>query len=447
MKKLVIFLAAVAVAVSASASVNSHPDGAKGPYKIARADFKFKKGDMELLKHHRKSSVGLRQAASVPTVITERPEGVLYSCRRSGTCLSTSSYGVSFDSLDGLMEVVINSDNQVYIHNPIEHYSNYDSWVEGTIDVETGLITIPTGQYLFYDEENEYGIQLMWGSTDFVQGVDEDGKVVYSITDELDEQASEIYYQLEGDRICLLGSEGDMYAGYPMNYCATGLCAYYDNDSCWAGVLEFGVVAIILNLAPAIPADPVVDYWYDCGNESGYSSFNFILPATDVEGNNLDPTLLSYSIYTDNDQLFTFEQEVYSYNLQEDMTEIPYSVYSNGYDFYRNRVYFYRTNREDQGYDYERFFYWRIGIQVHYTFDGVKNSSNIVYLEVFDNPFVTPGDLNMDGSVTIEDVAALIDYLLGNEVEGVSEIAADVNGDGVLSIEDVAAIIDMLLNG
>ncbi|MBR4829698.1 MAG: C10 family peptidase [Muribaculaceae bacterium] len=56
------------------------------------------------------------------------------------------------------------------------------------------------------------------------------------------------------------------------------------------------------------------------------------------------------------------------------------------------------------------------------------------------------GDVNNDGDVTIADVTALIDYLLGAEAPTVEELpAADMNGDGVITIADVTAIIDFLL--
>ena len=55
------------------------------------------------------------------------------------------------------------------------------------------------------------------------------------------------------------------------------------------------------------------------------------------------------------------------------------------------------------------------------------------------------GDVNDDGYVTIADVTALIDYLLGSD-NHISEGGADVNQDGSISIADVTAIIDMLLN-
>ena len=58
------------------------------------------------------------------------------------------------------------------------------------------------------------------------------------------------------------------------------------------------------------------------------------------------------------------------------MTEIPYGY--SGEDFYLRRVYFYRTNKGDNP-----FFTRRIGIQVYYTVDGVRNASDIVYIDVY----------------------------------------------------------------
>ena len=41
-----------------------------------------------------------------------------------------------------------------------------------------------------------------------------------------------------------------------------------------------------------------------------------------------------------------------------------------------------------------------------------ENSSDIVYVEVFDNPNANIGDVNNDNEVNIADVTALIDKLL-----------------------------------
>lgn len=57
-----------------------------------------------------------------------------------------------------------------------------------------------------------------------------------------------------------------------------------------------------------------------------------------------------------------------------------------------------------------------------------------------------PGDVNGDGEVSISDVNAIIDVLLGGSVNNaVLQRRADVNGDGEVSISDINAVIDELL--
>ncbi len=133
-----------------------------------------------------------------------------------------------------------------------------------------------------------------------------------------------------------------------------------------------------------VPANPTADEWYDCGDESGFSKFYFTLPTTDVDGNMLEPEFLSYSIFIDDDQLFTFPAEDYTFDLYDDITEVTYDLYNDAVDFKNYFVYFYRTNAEG----YEPLFKENIGIQVYYTINGVKNASNIVYL--YDKPQETP---------------------------------------------------------
>lgn len=56
----------------------------------------------------------------------------------------------------------------------------------------------------------------------------------------------------------------------------------------------------------------------------------------------------------------------------------------------------------------------------------------------------TRGDVNGDGSVTIADVSALIDYLLDNS-NIINLAGADCNTDNEITIADVSSLIDMLL--
>ena len=57
------------------------------------------------------------------------------------------------------------------------------------------------------------------------------------------------------------------------------------------------------------------------------------------------------------------------------------------------------------------------------------------------------GDVNGDGKVAIDDVTALIDYLLSGDATGINLDNADVNGEGDITIADVTALIDILLTG
>jgi hypothetical protein len=68
------------------------------------------------------------------------------------------------------------------------------------------------------------------------------------------------------------------------------------------------------------------------------------------------------------------------------------------------------------------------------------------------NKFVVPsgflrGDVNDDGNVNIEDVTALIDYLLSSDASAVNLAASDCDLSGSVNIEDVTALIDYLLSG
>ena len=84
-------------------------------------------------------------------------------------------------------------------------------------------------------------------------------------------------------------------------------------------------------------------------------------------------------------------------------------------------------------------------VKAVYT-DGTEGAwSNTQTVTLFANGHTfEPGDVNHDGVVSIDDVTALIDYLLG--AGSVCDICADVNGDSAITIDDVTALIDKLLN-
>ena len=57
------------------------------------------------------------------------------------------------------------------------------------------------------------------------------------------------------------------------------------------------------------------------------------------------------------------------------------------------------------------------------------------------------GDVNNDGQLKVDDVTALIDYLLDGDDSNINIDAADCNCDGDVKVDDVTALIDYLLNG
>ena len=59
---------------------------------------------------------------------------------------------------------------------------------------------------------------------------------------------------------------------------------------------------------------------------------------------------------------------------------------------------------------------------------------------------VIPGDVNVDGRVSIKDVTDLINYLLSGDASSIDLVAADANNDGSISIADVTTIINILLS-
>ena len=57
------------------------------------------------------------------------------------------------------------------------------------------------------------------------------------------------------------------------------------------------------------------------------------------------------------------------------------------------------------------------------------------------------GDVNGDGNVNINDVTALVNYLLSGNASGINLEAANCNGDNGVNISDVTTLINFLLSG
>ena len=322
----------------------------------------------------------LNKPAKAPArvdIITEQPEGALVNYTRTGEYMTVSLYGYEADYQTGRVKVVYADDGKtVYIKDPLCYAEGVGAWVRGELSDDGLTISVPLGQYVYYDDEYGYGLILAWGST-MVYDLGED---FYWVDFFADESVAEAIFAVDPDNgtITLMGTDGNVENPYPYNCEATGLAGIWD-DGDGVATIEWGSTWTELGDAlPAVPANPEVIEFFDCGDESGYTRFDFNINLVDIDGNPLNSDYLTYSIFTDEDQLFTFDYGTYgqSNGFDTDMTEIPYGY--SGYDFYLRRVYFYRTNTGDNP-----MFNWRIGIQLNYTVDGVTNKSDIVYLEVY----------------------------------------------------------------
>ena len=84
-------------------------------------------------------------------------------------------------------------------------------------------------------------------------------------------------------------------------------------------------------------------------------------------------------------------------------------------------------------------------VEANYINGGIAPSI-VKEVTLFENEHTFQlGDVDHDGSVTISDVTALIDYLLSGN-NGACPVCGDVETDGIISIADVTALIDLLLH-
>ena len=82
------------------------------------------------------------------------------------------------------------------------------------------------------------------------------------------------------------------------------------------------------------------------------------------------------------------------------------------------------------------------------TYSFIMPAGDVTISAIFDEstgPGFILGDVDRDGDVTVGDLTALIDYILGNTVD-IDLNAADVNEDGIIDIADVTELIDILLS-
>lgn len=146
------------------------PDGAEGHYK---ADYGLAviKGvvSTSMNRYEVITDLSLQPAqgdGERPFIITEQPDGDLFTYTRSGVAFGfddQSAPGMCPQS--GTIEIVLSKDRKyVYLHNPIAEMAvdGADSWVSGTVITYQGRPTfyIPMQQYIDWSDKYGYGQKL-----------------------------------------------------------------------------------------------------------------------------------------------------------------------------------------------------------------------------------------------------------------------------------------------
>jgi len=308
----------------------------------------------------------------IPEIITEQPEGDLVVYNRYGNTLALESfwfwYFVTPGTQDGKVNVVYAPDGKtVYIQHILNGYDDaITSWVKGEIG-EDGNIHVPAGQYIYWSDEYMAGVILTMGDVEAT--VDAEGFTSAVPTDD------EIVFQVSDNTLTLLNSSAEIVPGEEGDtYYVHGLTGTWSDGDAFTSI-DWNSQFIHLIATPAVPANPTDVIWQDDYNEDGYSNLSFVINLVDVDGNPLVDDNVYYRIYTDNDQIFTFDPVTYAEsNVTEEMTDVPYNF--SGYDINGKSgvVYFYRTLYNDNP-----FFNERIGIQVVYKVGDTENVSDIVY--------------------------------------------------------------------
>lgn len=170
----------------------------------------------------------------------------------------------------------------------------------------------------------------------------------------------------------------------------------------------------------------------------------------------LDPEKLSYSLYTDYNQLVTFLPEDFTFvnpstgeasepDFAEPTTEIPYTFRSPHFFGPSDGEIHFKGAKFCNGIEgQEPFFRYRIGVQLHYTVDGQRSSSNIVWYGEL--PPAIKGDVNLDGKVDVGDINILVNIVLGTDsADNYDGRAYITEGDTIVDVGDINEVINIVL--
>ena len=415
---------------------------------------------------------------SVPTLpppITEQPEGELKTYDRSGYYYYSDGY---IYGQEGTVNIVYAPDGETVYIQDILYNSEIGTWVRGTI--EGGKIHVPMGQTVAWFENEMYGVLLAWGQTYYDYDFE-------SYLFENDPTVTEVTFTINGNTISMDNSSfgpNDDADG------ATALCGIYSDIPIWFAQCDLMTVFTAPEPTPTIideqPEGELVTYnrsgyysdWMGNVNEqSGTANLVFAPdgntvyiqdiiyqgPGTwvmgTIDGNKIHvplgqaidyyfdgpPTKIKARRGNRDIQFITLgagqivpdpdDEEAYLLDVDPSLTEITFTINGNAISLDNTC---FGPNGDING--------AMVIASVDMNYPEMFDYCDLLTVFSTDNPDVTPGDVNGDNEVKINDVTALIDLLLSGDAIPAT-IATDVNGDGRVTIADVTALIDLLLSG
>lgn len=166
--------------------------------------------------------------------------------------------------------------------------------------------------------------------------------------------------------------------------------------------IDYGADAMQMNLGYDIPqtlmTNEPVDNNYTLDKEFGFEEGEFTI---------LDKDKVSFSIFFDNDQVYTFTPEMFPQIGNEPLTRIPFNTRMPNGNIGYSDIHFIGVSNEAE----VPMFTWRIGIQTYYTDNGQTSASEMYYMEVYpqlkEAANVTPTSFFVDWSCDAENTYLL----------------------------------------
>lgn len=210
--------------------------------------------DVQSHKNMRVKTAAPKAQSETPVVIEEAPDGLQNLYSRSGDGFM-AFYGMILphEQNGQILNATITMDfSTIYIQDPVSSAIT-GTWVKGSFDYMNSKVSVPTGQYILYDEEAGFGAFLGVGK---LTEVEEDGDVY--VTYVYDESSTEITYNVAPDLSIKLEDKFFSTEELP-EYVVT---LFWSDDMSWAGYCDYNSAYTPVNeFITTLPYDVEASDW------------------------------------------------------------------------------------------------------------------------------------------------------------------------------------------